>query len=200
MNCDEAQELLGLIWDMPENDPRRKRFEWHLLGCEACAFEYEIWKETEQHIHNLQIDSIPEHTERINRNVMDRIYAESPWLAPVSPQSSKLAYRQKHRLALWVAGFLAIFLCSSLFFLWPIQSKPQAKEQIVSGLVPTAIAGGESGNTSTVSYNLSSLSKGIVDPFVVKMNPAYPQYWMIFSIVGMGLALFSWTGLRRIKR
>lgn len=200
MNCREAQEYIGLIWDMSKDDPRRKRLEWHILGCESCATEYEIWTEAEGIIHKLQIDIQPELAERMNRSVMDRIYAESPWLAPSEPEAKKTSYMLRRRFTIWIAGFLAIFISSLLYFV--LSSGTEVKDTAVhnSGLLPIAIAGTDTIVNADKSYNLPDVSRGIIDPLIVKMTPAYPEYWMILSMLGMGLALFSWRGLRRIRR
>ncbi|RUT36070.1 zf-HC2 domain-containing protein [Paenibacillus zeisoli] len=200
MNCSEAQEYFGLIWDLSEDDPRRKNLEWHILGCESCAAEYEIWKETQGIIHNLQMDIQPDQAERMNRAVMDRIYAESPWLAPAEPEARKTSYILKRRLAFWIAGFLAIFMCSLLYFMLPGSTEVSTPDVNNSGLLPIAIAGSDSVINADHVYDMPDVSRGIIDPLIVKMSPVYPEYWMLLSMLALGLALFSWRGLRRIRR
>ncbi|USB34782.1 zf-HC2 domain-containing protein [Paenibacillus sp. YPG26] len=200
MNCREAQESFGLIWDVAADDPRRKNLEWHVLGCEDCAAEYEIWKETQDIIHNLQIDIQPGQAERVNRAVMDRIYAESPWLAPGGPESRKTSQLLRRRMALWIAGFLTIFICSLLYFMIPTTSEVQPPTGNHSGLLPVAIAGTDTVMNTDHVYDMPDVSRGIIDPLIVKMSPAYPQYWMLLSMLALGLGLFSWRGLRHIRR
>lgn len=200
MNCREAQECFGLIWDVSEDDPRRKNLEWHVLGCESCAAEYEIWKETQGIIHNLQIDIQPEQAERMNRTVMDRIYAESPWLAPTEPEARKTSHILRRRMALWIAGFLAVFICSLLYFMLPGSTEVSTPTVKNSGLLPIAIAGSDKVINADHVYSMPDVSRGIIDPLIVKMSPAYPEYWMLLSMLALGLALFSWRGLRRIRR
>ncbi|WP_433946450.1 zf-HC2 domain-containing protein [Paenibacillus sp. SN-8-1] len=200
MNCREAQECFGLIWDVEEDDPRRKSLEWHVLGCENCAAEYDIWKETQGIIHTLQIDIQPEQAERMNRAVMDRIYAESPWLAPTEPEARKTSYILRRRMALWIAGFLAIFICSLLYFVLPSSTDVNPPSAKSSGLLPIAIAGSDTVINADYVHDMPDVSRGIIDPLIVNMNPAYPEYWMLLSTLALGLALFSWRGLRHLRR
>lgn len=200
MNCREAQESFGLIWDVSEDDPRRKNLEWHVLGCENCAVEYEMWKETQGIIHTMQVDIQPEQAERMNRAVMDRIYAESPWLLPTEPGGRKISYVMRRRMAIWIAGFLAIFLCSLLYFMVPGSEEAAAPAAQNSGLLPIAIAGADTVVNTDHAYSMPDVSRGVIDPLIVKMSPVYPEYWMLLSMLALGLALFSWRGLRRIRR
>ena len=68
-----------------------------------------------------------------------------------------------------------------------------------TGILPAAVATTGVDSTGAISLNLSNVSRGIVTPFVAHIGPTYPQYWMILSLAGMALVLFSWKGLRRIK-
>lgn len=200
MNCKEAQDNFGWVSDLPECHPDRKRLEWHLLGCNACSAEFELWRENQNLINAVQIDVTEEQAERVNRKVMDRIYAESPWLAP-GGDAIPASRRIRHRLAIWGAASLAVFLCSIL--VWVTAGFPSlhtnSNASPPSGLLQTAVAGTESVSSTGVSFDLKSVSNGIVEPFVVGMGPAYPQYWMLLSVFGMGLALFAWRGIRRYK-
>ncbi|GIP20089.1 hypothetical protein [Paenibacillus sp. J22TS3] len=200
MNCQEAQEYMDIMWDMSEDDPRRKSLEWHVLGCDTCAAEYEVWTEARDIVHKMNIEVDHSVGERVNRNVMDRIYAESPWLAPSEPEARKASRILNRRFALWIAGFMAVFISSLIYFMMPGGPDINEAASHNSGLLPIAIAGTDTVVNADNSYNLPDVSRGIIDPLIVKMSPAYPEYWMLLSILGMGLALFSWRGLRRIRR
>ncbi|WP_237690650.1 zf-HC2 domain-containing protein [Paenibacillus caui] len=189
--------MFGWIWDLPESHPERKRLEWHMRGCEDCSEQFEIWQESLNLVHSLPVEVCEERAEAVNRKVMDRIYAESPWLAPGKETASERLFRK--RLMIWAAGFMSVFLISVILYAFsgPLSSK--SDETMGSGLIPTAVAGTESVSGSHMRYNLTNVSSGIVDPYVVGMNPVHPLYWMVLSMVAMGLALLAWRGLRRVR-
>ncbi|GAA0135532.1 hypothetical protein YSY43_23720 [Paenibacillus sp. YSY-4.3] len=200
MNCREAQELFGLIPDLPDHDPQRKMLEWHILGCEYCAAEYSVWQESMEMVHELPLELSADEAERVNRKVMDRIYAESPWLAP-GGEHSKVTNRIRRRVSIWSACFLAVFLCSFLVFL--IGGYGQSNESIkpATGVLKPVVITEDMGSSAELPiFDLSNVSRGIVEPFVMQMGPAYPQYWMVLSMAGMVLALISYRGIRRVKR
>ncbi|MGP0586906.1 anti-sigma factor family protein [Paenibacillus timonensis] len=200
MNCREAQELFGLLRDLPEQHPQRILLERHLLGCESCADEYQHWEESLDMLQYIPMEVTEEQAETVNRRVMDRIYAESPWLAPDVKRGVTRRFRR--RVVFWAASFLAIFLCSFVFLLMDHTPSNQKAAEPMTGILPTAVAaaGSETDAYADFSFAMPSASRGIVEPFAVQMGPAYPQYWMVLSMAGMLLALFSWKGLRRTKR
>ncbi|MNJ61096.1 hypothetical protein D3C77_568670 [compost metagenome] len=151
-------------------------------------------------VNQLPIEVSNEEAERVNRKVMDRIYAESPWLAPGGEHSS-FTRRIRRRVSIWSACFLAVFLCSFLVFM--IGGYGQSKESIkpATGVLQPAVITTDMNSSSGLPiFDLSSVSKGIVEPFVVQMGPAYPQYWMVLSMAGMVLAFISFKGIRRARR
>jgi hypothetical protein len=196
MNCKEAQEMFGWTEDLPESHPDRRRLERHLLECIECSADFEIWQESLGIVHSLPIEISEERAESINRRVMDRIYAESPWLAEGGRTAAERVFRK--RLKIWAASFMAIFLISMALFAFShplLDSQPQP---VSSGLLPTAVAGSES-VSGAASYDLTHVSSGIDDPFVVGMSPVYPQYWIVLSMVALGLAVLAWRGFRRVR-
>ncbi|WP_055107782.1 anti-sigma factor [Paenibacillus ihumii] len=200
MNCREAQELFGLISDLPDDHPQRKMLEWHVLGCEYCAAEYSVWQESVDIIQELPVEVSAEEAERVNRRVMDRIYAESPWLAP-GGEHSKITNRIRRRVSLWSACFLAVFLCSVLVFLIGGYGKDSDSISPATGVLQPVVITEDMGHSSELPIlDLSTVSRGVVEPFVVQMGPAYPQYWMVLSMAGMVLALVSYSGIRRARR
>lgn len=191
--------MFGLMRDLPEQDPQRRMLEWHLLGCESCAADYQQWEESLDMLQYIPVEATEERAEAVNRRVMDRIYAESPWLAPDVKRGVTRRFRR--RIVVWAASFLAVFLCSFVFLLMDQTGDHQAAEPR-TGILPTAVAaaGSDSEISEEFSFALPTVSRGIVEPFAVQMGPAYPQYWMVLSMAGMLLALFSWKGIRRTKR
>lgn len=200
MNCDEAVALFGMVSDLPRNHPERVAFEWHILGCESCAAEYAIWQESLEMIQDYAYEVSYDEAEAINRRVMERIYADSDSLVGVLETGQPVSRGYKRRLFMWVAGCFIVFLCSSLFFVFG-DSTPHSDEIInQTGILPAAVATTGVDSTGAFSLNLSNVSRGIIAPFAVQIGPTYPQYWMVLSVAGMALVLFSWKGLRRIRK
>ncbi|MBA9085337.1 hypothetical protein FHR92_001803 [Fontibacillus solani] len=199
MNCKEARELFGLIPDLPEHHPQRKLMEWHVLGCESCAAEYQIWLESSEAVNSLPIEISEEQAEVVNRRVMDRIYAESPWLAP-DVRDTSYTKRIRRRVVIWASCFLVLFLCSSILFVVGGWAKNNSQVKPMTGVLPAAVATTDSDMSSDFSFVLPTESRGIVDPFVVQLGPTYPQYWMLLSTAGLVLAFVSWKGIRRYRR
>lgn len=121
MNCNDAQELFALVWDLPENHPQRIAFHAHLAGCEDCSEQFEVWEEAQILLHSIPIPVTEQQAERVNRNVMDRIYAESPWLLPEEAKVNRFSAAIRKHMSLWIAAFLAIFYAA--FCTWQCLSQ-----------------------------------------------------------------------------
>lgn len=199
MNCKEAQELFGVAPELSESDPKRKMLESHLLGCECCAAEYKIWNYSMDAVLAMPAEVTEFQAEQVNRRVMDRIYAESPWLAP-DIRDKAHSRRLRRRSTIWAACFMAVFLISSvLFALGGFFKEEQQQAQQSTGILPAVVLAADEEMSSDFSFTVPDGSRGIVDPFVVQLGPAYPQYWMLLSSAGMVLAFVSWKGLRRYR-
>ncbi|WP_145947631.1 anti-sigma factor [Paenibacillus sp. Y412MC10] len=200
MNCDEAHSLFGIVLDLEEDDPRRIELEQHTATCSDCQAELALWKESRLLMMELQEEPTEEQAEEINRNVMDRIYRESPWLIPDQSKPFAVPASTRKRMSWWIAGFVMVFLVSFLY--WAIMDKPFVKETaeaVPTGILPTGIAG-SSVVTEQVSYVIPKTNSGIIEPLVAGMGPTHPQYWMILSVLGVGMALFSLGRVSRIRK
>ena len=78
----------------------RQSVDRHLEHCIACREEYRLWEESERLIRGLadeQESAVAELAEGVNRNVMDRIYAEEGWFlshrTPFQPLTRHFNYR-----------------------------------------------------------------------------------------------------------
>ncbi|MGG1876954.1 MULTISPECIES: anti-sigma factor family protein [Paenibacillus] len=195
MTCEEAQQLMEIVWDLPEHDLRRRRLQDHLQGCRSCAAEYEMWVESMEMVHSLKHEVSDIEAENVNRNVMDRIYRDFPWLVEETSKSSAISRVFRKRLIIWIAGFLALFVSSLLYFALTGSSSEPQPEAAPTGIIPTGVAGSNYG-----SYNIPKTNSGIIDPFVAGMKPTEPEYWMVLSILGVGLALIFLRRLNRVRR
>ncbi|MGG3282403.1 anti-sigma factor family protein [Paenibacillus solani] len=200
MTCDEAQELMETVWDLPDNDLRRQRLIAHVQTCQSCAVEYEMWTDSQNMLHELEHEIPDMDAEQINRNVMDRIYRDFPWLVEETSKSRAVSRVFRKRLTLMIAGFLALFVCSVVYFAVTGNQPESAPEAVTTGIMPTGMADTPQGLKIKDDYKIPKTNSGIIDPFVVDMNPTQPEYWMILSLLGIGFALFFLARLNRIRR
>jgi len=196
MNCREAQDSIPLLWDAPPTDFRRIKLEQHIKNCPYCAAEWAVWQESSLLVQEMKEEISDERAEAVNLRVMERIYLESPWLMPGDGKSAGNSAVFRRRLSLWIACFLAVFLCSFLYFTMFKQPANMMISQ--SGIVDTGVAGLSINWQS--SYPATTADSGIIEPFVVSMGPSHPQYWMVLSMLGIALSVFSLTRLNRYRR
>jgi hypothetical protein len=200
MTCDEAQELMETVWDLPDNDLRRQRLIAHVQTCSSCAAEYEMWVESQNMVHVLEHEIPDMDAEQINRNVMDRIYRDFPWLVEETSKSRAVSRVFRKRLTFMIAGFLALFVCSFVYFAATGNQPEPVPEAVTTGIIPTGVADTAQTLNSQDDYNIPKTNSGIIDPFVVDMNPTQPEYWMILSLLGIGFAMFFLKRLNRVRR
>lgn len=196
MNCREAQECIPLLWDAPPTHPRRILLERHIESCPYCTAELLLWQESSHLMQDMKEEVSEERAESINIRVMERIYLESPWLMPGDGKSPGTSAIFRHRLSLWIACFLAIFLSSFLYF--TMIKTPANTTVAQSGIVETGVAGISMELESSYPENISQ--GGIIEPLVVSMGPTHPQYWMILSMLGVALSVISLVRLNRYRR
>lgn len=200
MNCEEAQELMEYVWDLPDNDLRRIRLRQHVQTCGSCAMEYEMWEDSLRLVHALEHEVSEARAEAINRNVMDRIYRDFPRLVEENEKGKSVGRIFRKRLTILISGFAALFGVSFLYFFLKGNTHKLQPEVPTTGILPTGVVGDGSAVTESQQYIIPRINSGIIDPLVVNMDPSQPQYWMLLSILGVGLALFFLMRLNRISR
>ncbi|MEK5238451.1 zf-HC2 domain-containing protein [Paenibacillus sp. FSL L8-0470] len=196
MNCREAQDFIPLLWDAPPTDPKRIELERHIASCPYCASEWALWQESSELMLEAKVEVSEERAEAINLRVMERIYLESPWLMPGDGKSAGNSTVFRRRISLWIACFLAVFLSSFLYFTMFKTSHNTTTAQ--SGIVDTGVAGLSLGWSP--AYPVLESEGGIIEPLVVSMGPTHPQYWMMLSMLGVGLSIFLLIRLNRYRR
>ncbi|AOZ91332.1 zf-HC2 domain-containing protein [Paenibacillus crassostreae] len=197
MKCSEAQELFGLMWDIPTDDPKRLMLEQHIATCSECSAKFELWEESRMLMLDIDDEWAELRSEAVNQQVMERIFSESPWLIQDKSKPFELSGATRRKISLWIFGCLMLFFISFVFF---ISLDPRATEIETTpsnGILPTGIAGNPTVLPQEGSYIIPELNSGIIEPLVVNMGPAHPLYWMILSIMSIALALLS---LRRLSR
>ncbi|KAA9006253.1 zf-HC2 domain-containing protein [Paenibacillus spiritus] len=195
MNCREAQERMPLLIDVNPQDPERRQLERHLSDCAGCQAEWALLQEGSFLAQSLQDAVSDERAEAINARVMERIYLENPWLLPGDGKSAGTSVPFRRRLMLWISCFLAVFLSSVLYFVFFQHSaEPSAAS---SGMMPTGVAGSAGWD---LAQPVASSQSGIFEPLVVNMDPTHPEYWMLLSMLGIALSVFSLLRLNRYRR
>ena len=199
MTCEEARQLMETVWDLPPNDIRRKRLEQHVESCASCAIDYDLWVDSLDMLHSLQHEPSEAEGEAVNRNVMSRIYLDFPWLVEENEKHRPSGRVFRKRVLAWIAGFAALFGSSSLYMAFRGSTEEVPQEAQVTGILPTGVAGGEA-PIGSQQYNIPGTNSGIIEPMVAGMDPSQPQYWMVLSVLGVGLALLFLVRLNRLSR
>ncbi|MCA0754399.1 zf-HC2 domain-containing protein [Paenibacillus sp. N4] len=200
MKCNEAQEKFGEYWDLSEQDHERKAIDLHLLECEACAEQFRVWEESEDLIRFLsEEEKFLGPTEHVNRSVMERIYAEDSWLMPASHKSYQFTKSFRRNLAIIIAACMAMFVSAFVVFVFDHEggaSKVEISE--LSGLMDTANVSGD-GVVVTAGFFAEVPVASISDPFVLKVVPAFPQYYVALSLLGIVMTLLILNWLSRTR-
>ncbi|MNZ62971.1 hypothetical protein D3C78_811080 [compost metagenome] len=200
MNCTDAQNKFVEYWDLSEHDDERIAIDQHLLHCADCAEQFRIWEESEDMIRILsEEEAIIGPIEHVNRSVMDRIYAEQSWLMPVPSKSYHFSKSFRRNFAIIVAACMAMFACAFFVFIFDNGNlATQAQVAEISGLMDTANVSGD-GLMITAGFFTEVPVASISDPFVLKVVPAFPQYYVALSLLGliMTLLILNWISRTR---
>lgn len=202
MTCEQAQQMFGLVWDLPEGDSERAAFEAHLAECSRCAEQFRLWEESESMLRRLRLaEAGNEADDRINRNVMDRIYAEHSWLMPVKDRTYRWSQSMRRSIAGAMACCLAMFVCSFFYLVLGKPERGASKEQVekLTGLIDTTSAVDGFAPISIEFYQDVPVAS-ISDPILLNVVPTYPHYWIALSILGMIMTLLTINWLARTQQ
>lgn len=197
MNCHQFQEMIGLYWDMADDDPLRDTIESHVKECADCAAEFSIWQDSleciRQSAEEVPAEIIPEpHT---ISQVMERIYKEDPWTRPLS---HRIVHRNVwfQRTAAFVAAAWMIFFLYTLADIALLETtRGEAGLDKVTGLVPAASAA----ENETMNLVLDVPVASISDPVVVVAAPHVPDYIIALAIIGLIISLLILNRLSNRK-
>lgn len=199
MKCDDVQDKFGVYWSLSEDDAEREALEAHLLDCEHCSEQFRLWEESEEMLRYIseEDETVFGSIEHVNRNVMERIYAEQSWLIPVAHKSYNFSKSFRRNLAIAVAGCMAMFACALIFFIIGNEqgTSPEQMAQL-TGLMDTANA---SGSGLVISAEFEVPVASVSDPFVLKVVPTFPQYWVALSLLGIIITLLILNWLSRTR-
>ncbi|WP_328800125.1 anti-sigma factor [Paenibacillus sp. LX16] len=205
MKSRDTEDLFVTGKNVSKQDSERRRAKSSSAGWEHGSEEndWNLSKENRSAIRDISFEITDDRLEAMNRRVMDRIYEESPWLVPGEHRRARVNPAARKYMSVWIAGFLAVFLCSFLFLNWNGSSSqenpPQAAPVMDTGILPTGLL--ETTSTSPqYHYHIKDVNSGIMDPLVASIVPTYPQYWMLLSVLALALALFSLGWIHRARR
>lgn len=201
MKCAEVEAYYKLYWKMDENDPIRVEVEAHLLECEYCANELNIQLDEidflKQSLHDTIVTS--HDIDYVNRQVMDRIYAEESWYIPVASKRYYFSKAFRRNIAIIVASCMAMFSLALYFFIFDYSKENlQYANTSVSGLVDIANAASD-GAVKSAIYMTEIPVASISEPIVMKVVPTFPQYYVAFSLLGFILTLLLLNWLTRMR-
>ncbi|WP_274651632.1 zf-HC2 domain-containing protein [Paenibacillus humicola] len=201
MKCLEVQETLGVYWDLNEDDAERMAVDEHLRTCPSCREEFEIWEESERLIRGFSAEEpeTEQPVDRVNRSVMDRIYAEQSWFMPVTSRSYHFSRSFRRNVTAIIACCLAIFVCGLFYLLsGPGDSTSTAQVQKLTGVLETANAASDNSVISADFYADVPVAS-ISDPIILNVVPTVPQYWVALSLIGiiMTLLIMNWFSRTR---
>lgn len=205
MKCSEIQELFGQYWDIPNDDLRRQAVDKHIEHCEACAEEFQFWKETGDLIREATTDSVPEEPFPISRQVMDRIYEDESWRIPVAERMYAISYKMRRNLTAVISFCLALFMFSFLFSLvYGQQGTSQHADDPVFGLqAPQAITASAKASSMDghVMTAMASIGQPMIEPLKFHVGPidSYSHYLLVLSILGMTCTMLIMNWLSRTK-
>ena len=87
-----------------------------------------MWVESQNMVHVLEHEIPDMDPEQINRNVMDRIYRDFPWLVEETSKSRAVSRVFRKRLTLMIAGFGAVCM-RFVYFAQPAISRSQFRKR-----------------------------------------------------------------------
>lgn len=198
MKCEEVSEWLGAYRDLPEMSPERLALESHIAGCPDCKEEFRLWEESTELIRQLPLieDAARANdvSSRINRDVMNRIYAEQSWFMPAVRKTYTFTNGFRMKIAVMLAGLLTLFGTAFLYTAWNRISG--GDNRFVGVMEATnAIAIDNNSGIQTMLVPVASLS----DPIVLAVTPAMPEYWVALSLFGMIMMLLILNWFSRVR-
>jgi hypothetical protein len=200
MKCVEVQNRFPQYWDMDDDNEEWIAIEAHVLDCPHCSILFHDWEDTDEMLGELANEpSFFGPSEHINRSVMDRIYAEESWLMPVPSKSYQFSRSFRRNLAIIIAACMAMFACAFFVFVFDYRDvTPQEEIMQLSGLMDTGNVTGDNSIMAAGFYAEVPVAS-ISDPFVLKVVPAFPQYYVALSLLGLVMALLTLNWLSRTR-
>jgi len=206
MKCSDIQDLLGIYWDLPDNDLRRAAVDKHIKSCAECAEEFQIWEESTMLIRTASLEeALSSAAPNVSDQVMSRIYKDESWRIPVPERMYAISYTLRRNLTAVIAFCLALFMFSFLFSIVydgaPEPAMASADSSIFDLQDPQALSSSGSMNGHELGSAVASLSPGIMEPLRFQVGPihSYPHYLLVVSILGLIATMLIMNWLSRTK-
>jgi len=208
MKCSEIQELFGVYWDLPNDDLRRAAVDKHLVTCESCGEEFQIWEESMILIRSAATDEeLTDFEPVVSTKVMSRIYEDESWRIPVSERIYTISYKLRRNLTAVIAFCLALFVFSFLFAIVydgsPQSTLASADNSLYDLEAPQALKSSDSGslNGHKLGDAVASLNPSFMEPLRFHVGPihSYPHYLLVVSLLGLVSTIIIMNWLSRTK-
>lgn len=200
MTCNDIVERLGEYWDLPDQDELKMRIDRHILECDCCREEFDLWRESANLIQTTQWSAMPVASDRaISAHVMERIYKNESWRLPVAFRSYTFSYRVRRNIMACIAMCLTIFVVSFLYS-FAFGGGEQSGVSDFAGILETAHAKSANvGNHPAMFDNIPVAS--ISAPSILKVGPiqTYTDYLLVSSIIGFIVTLMLMNWLSRLR-
>lgn len=197
MNCNEIKPYLDSYWRLDEEDPLRIEIEAHIFDCEHCMCKVGYDAETFS-FSDFSYDQVVSDASAVNKNVMDRIYAEQSWYMPIASKSYQFSKTFRRNIAIIIASCLAMFSVALFFFIFDYKKEVNTTIAQVSGVVDIAKATNESFATLAI-YKGQIPVASISDPIILQVVPAFPQYYVALSLLGIIMTILVMNWFTRTK-
>ncbi|WP_442601088.1 anti-sigma factor family protein [Paenibacillus sp. KN14-4R] len=215
MRCDEIRERFGVYWDLPKDDLQRKEVDQHVLTCEDCAEEFQIWSESTLLIRSA-VDESSEHLSSfsmgheggsISSKVMKRIYEDESWRLPIPERMYAFSRRMRTNFLVVISFCILLFLGSFLFaMVYDIAGVRAASEEnsIYSIQAPQALdveGGYKAISKKAMNTAVANVSSSFVEPVRFQVGPieSYPDYLLVLSLLGFISMILILNWFMRIK-
>ncbi|MEY4479957.1 MAG: hypothetical protein RLZZ267_635 [Bacillota bacterium] len=199
MSCQQFQEQLPMYWDLSNNDPLKIEMDQHKLFCTACQSDFAFWQESNDLIHDIPVEEIQVDSKRLSSSVMERIYTDEKWRAPIHTRSFGLSLSARRNMSLAVAFFMALFVIS---FVASLMHNPTSDAQeYVSAQTPATAVAVAVDPAAVETDDSNMLLASISEPPLIQIKSINddPNYYVAISLFGMTVALLTLNWLNRVK-
>ncbi|MBC8079508.1 MAG: hypothetical protein H7X86_04135 [Gorillibacterium sp.] len=202
MNCFQVQEHLGIYDELPDDEPRKAQINEHIKECEACAEEYLFWKDSFELIEAVSFSEErdePAVQKPFSGQVMAQIYRAESWRTPINHKTYSLPNGTRRKLFGIISFCLALFIVSFIYSTFQ-KSNPdvvQANSSSLFGFHQSASFTGTTDVDSLPRSAVASVNSMVMEQIKFGQFDKSPEYWIVFSLLGLVCALLIMNWLSR---